>query len=384
MGKHLKRHKTRRVDISGIAIREVRPDYWLVDFQRGGKRVRKAFKNLDQAKLYAEGKKNEFVLKGLDVLNLPDQVRGEALQAMQRLEGTGASILDAVDEYLKRHPKNGGETVEQTCAKYLAAMRATGRRPLSIIEKEVKFRALCAAMGDTPTVAMGLADIEQWAQARNVGKVTTDAYIGAGVSLIQFYNRGGRLKNTRRNGDEKPPVTWDVATVEKVMEACEKSARDIAPALAVLFFAGIRPHEMMRLTWQQIDLKANVIRLTGEETKTRTMRNVDIGKNLRAWLTTYVGTGPLVRSQNQYRRLREAVAKACELTDWPVDVARHTFATMHYNAHQDAAATMAQLGHFGNPQTFVTHYKGVQASPAEVKAYWKIMPKKADADANNK
>jgi hypothetical protein len=47
---------------------------------------------------------------------------------------------------------------------------------------------------------------------------------------------------------------------------------------------------------------------------------------------------------------------------------------MHYNAHQNAAATMAQLGHFGNPQTFVTHYKGVQAPPADVATYWDIKP----------
>jgi len=39
----------------------------------------------------------------------------------------------------------------------------------------------------------------------------------------------------------------------------------------------------------------------------------------------------------------------CKLEDWPADVARHTFDTMHYNAHQNAAATMAQPGHSGTP-----------------------------------
>jgi hypothetical protein len=67
---------------------------------------------------------------------------------------------------------------------------------------------------------------------------------------------------------------------------------------------------------------------------------------------------------------------ACGIAKWPVDVARHTFATMHYNAHQNAASTMAQLGHFGNPQTFVTHYKGVPVSAADVKAFWSIRPER--------
>jgi hypothetical protein len=66
----------------------------------------------------------------------------------------------------------------------------------------------------------------------------------------------------------------------------------------------------------------------------------------------------------------------CALSVWPKDVARHTFATAHYNAHQDAARTMAQLGHFGSPQMFLTHYKGVPMSAADAAAYWKIEPAK--------
>ncbi len=374
MGKHHKRHTVPREEIAGIAIREVRTGYWLVDFQRGGRRVRKAFKKLEEAKTWAESKKQEIVNKGVEVLNLPDKVRAEAMEAMRRLEGTGVGILEAIDDYLRRHPKTGSETVAQTCEKYLAAMRAAGRRPLSLIEKEVKFRSLCAAMGATPTAAVDMAEIEQWAHGHGVGKVTTEAYIGAGGSLLQFFRRGCRLKNRRNNGDEKPPVTWDVLTVAKVLETAEEIAPDIVPALAVLFFAGIRPHEMLRLTWQQIDLAAGVIRLTGEETKTRTMRNVEISANLGAWLTAYPGKGPVVASPGRYRDQRMAVMKKCGLAAWPVDVARHTFATMHYNAHQNAAGTMAQLGHFGNPQTFVTHYKGIQAPPADVAAYWDIKP----------
>lgn len=378
MGKHHKKkseYAIPREDHKGIAIREIRPGYWLVDFQQNGRRVRSPFKDLKSAKTWVDGKKLEIVNKGIEVLNLSDKVRVQAVEAMRRLEGTGVGILEAIDDYLRRHPKAGSETVSQTCDKYLAAMRAGGRRPLSVIEKEVKFRSLREVMGNTPTAAVDLSDIERWAQDKNVGKVTTEAYIGAGSSLLQFFQRGGRLKNRRNNGDEKPPVTWDVTTVTKVLVTAEKEAPEIVAALAVLFFAGIRPHEMLRLNWQQIDLAAGVIRLTGEETKTRTMRNVEIAANLRAWLTRYRGTGPIVPSPTQYRDQRVVVMKKCGLTGWPVDVARHTFATMHYNAHQDAAATMAQLGHFGNPQTFVTHYKGIQASPADVEAYWKIEPK---------
>jgi integrase len=351
----------------------------MVDFMRDGKRIRKGYTDLEAAKRYCREKKLEIVNKGIESLNLSDRVRAEATEAMRRLKGTGASILDAIDEYLRRHPATAGETVSQTCQKYLAAMREQGRRPLSIIEKEVKYRALCETMGETPTSAVDVSDIEEWATSRNVGTITTDAYIGAGKTLLQFFRRGGRLQ-TRRHTDEKPPVTWDVATVQKIMDVAEKIAPDTVAALAVLFFAGLRPHEMLRLKWDAIDLDAGIIRLTGEDTKTRSMRNVEIAANLRKWLTEYRGIGTVAPSVFRYRDQRVAVMKACKLTKWPVDVARHTFATMHYNAHQNAAATMAQLGHFGNPQMFLRHYKGVPVTATDAAAFWQITPKEGAAN----
>jgi hypothetical protein len=105
------------------------------------------------------------------------------------------------------------------------------------------------------------------------------------------------------------------------------------------------------------------------------MRHVDISQNLMAWLIRYrKAEGPLVPSQSRFRDQREVVMAKAGVKSWPVDVARHTFATMHYNTHQNAAATMAQLGHFGNPGIFVKHYKGVPVTPAEAAAYWSIKP----------
>lgn len=373
MGRHHKRHSIPTVFEAGIAIRSLSPTYHLVDFMRDGKRVRKGYEELKDAKAFCQGRALEIRTHGTRTLALPQSVREDAVKAMKLLEGSGITILAAVEDYLRRHPLTIGQTVAETCELYLAAMRAEGRRALSVYEKELKFKALKNALGGTSMGALDDADIEAWAQAREVGKLTTDAYIGAGRDLVLFYRRGNRLK-ARRHDSEKPPVTWDVKTVKGLMENAEKVAPQVAPALAVLFFAGLRPHEMLRLRWEQVDLETGVIRLTGEETKTRTMRNVEIPGNLSAWLKRYAGIGRVAPDANGYRSSRQKVMEAAKLTEWPVDVARHTFATMHYNAHQNAAATMAQLGHFGNPQMFLKHYKGVPVTAAEAKAFWEIMP----------
>jgi integrase len=378
--RHLgRRRKQAREDVGGVAVREIRPGYWQVDFQRDGKRYRKAgFATLDAAKAHAGAMRDHVVKRGVEVLDLSPRLREDALEAARLLEGTGVGILAAVHDYLVRHPPAGGETVAQTCDKYLVAMRAAKRRPLSIYDKELKFDALREAHGTTPTAALDDAAIEQWAKARGVGIATERKYIMAAHHLLAFFQRGGRLR-VEATRDETPPVTWDVETVRKIMATAETVAPEIVPAFAILFFAGVRPHEVARLTWEQVDLASGIIRLTGDMTKTHSMRNVEIAGNLRAWLQRYKGAGKVAPNKTQYRFRQEKVVEAAGLDGWPVDVARHTFATMHYGAHQNAAATMAQLGHFGNPTTFLRHYKGVPVTAADAAAYWKIMPAKTKA-----
>lgn len=378
MGKQRRKKKRvlTREDVNGVAVRKTADGYWQVDFQREGRRYRKAFKTLEAAKEDAKIMKKQVVIQGVQILDLTPRMREEAIEATRLLQGTGTKLLDVVHDFLRRHPPAGSETVRQTCDKYLAAMRAANRRALSVYEKELKFNALCKTYGEICTAGLDETALEEWAKSRRVGTSTEQAYVDAGRNLLAFFRRGCRLKDGAKR-DETPPVTWNVETVRKVMATAETQAPEIAAAFAVLFFAGLRPHEVFRLTWKQVDLDAGVIRLTGEDTKTHSMRNVDIAANLRAWLTTYPGTGMLAPNRTQYRFRQEKVAKAAGLDGWPVDVARHTFATMHYNAHQNAAATMAQLGHFGNPTVFLRHYKGVPVSATDAATYWKIEPKVA-------
>jgi hypothetical protein len=103
--------------------------YWLVDFQRGGRRVRKAFKNLELAKTWAEGKKQEVVNKGMEVLNLSDKVRAEAVEAMRRLEGTGVGILEAIDDYLRRQGDKRGLHRRGRCPAAVLSTRLPTEEP---------------------------------------------------------------------------------------------------------------------------------------------------------------------------------------------------------------------------------------------------------------
>ena len=375
MARHRGRHKIRTTEIAGFPIREVRPSYWLIDKIYKGERIQKCFSDYSKASAWAQAKRRELERTGTDN-NLSESRRRDAVAAFEKLEGTGYTVMQCVEDYLRRHPATGGQTVKQTCDSYIAAMKAGGRRPLSIYEKTLKFNLLCEEMGDRLTVSLEQADIDLWAKGRNTGAVTTEAYCGAGRDLLRFFARGGTLKE-RVIRDEAPPSTWDAATVQKVLAMAEQHTPDTVAALAVLFFAGLRPHEMMRLNWNAIDLETGVIRLTGSDTKTRSGRNVTITANLKSWLTAYRGTGPVAPSPARYRDQRETVMVKAGLTSWPVDVARHTFATMHYNLHSNVGATTKELGHRGSSAMFENHYRGVDVSPTQAAAYFAIKPAKS-------
>jgi integrase len=378
MAKHAKRHAQKVTEIAGIIIREIREGYWMADFQRERKRVRKCFTDLNEAKAWATAEARTMVKEGSDTCTLTSDQRREHIACMRLLKGSTATIRQCVEDYLRRHPATGGQTVRETCDAYLKAMKDGGRRDLSCYEKTLKFNLLSAAFGERLTVGLEEAEIEAWAKGRGTGDVTTQAYIGAGKDLLRFFQRGGKLhERTIRN--EAPPATWDAATVARLLSAAEHHAADVVAGLAILFFAGLRPHEMMRLPWEAIDLVSGVIRLTGELTKTRSGRNVTITPNLRAWLVAYRRTGLVVPSEARYRTAREKAMTAAKIASWPVDVARHSYATAHLHLNNDAAGTSIQLGHRGNSAMLEDHYRGVPITQAEAQEYFSIMPEKQTA-----
>lgn len=365
-----KRRKVRVIDCDGIAVREIRPGYFMADLYANGKRQRPCFDALDEAKVWCREKAIELRNFGISSFNLSEAERFDARRALDLLQGS-ATLVAAVQEYMRRHPVMKSETVARTAAKYVRNMIDSGCRPLSITEKRQKFRLLSAHFKHRKTASLDESDLVAWCKAQGYHGTNFDNYLGAGRSLLNFF--AGK-KRTKRQRDERLPVTWPVAIVKNLFETAQKNTPDLIPALTVLFFCGLRPHEMMRLTWGHIDLVDAHVNLTADICKTRTARHVQIPANAQRWLALCRrDAGNIIASPRAYRTARVKVMEKAGLKQWPVDVARHTFATAHYTAHGDAAKTAQQLGHFGNLEMFVRHYKG-QMKTKDALAYWNIVP----------
>ena len=179
-------------------------------------------------------------------------------------------------------------------------------------------------------------------------------------------------REVRVEREEKgPPQILTVEQCEKLLGAAEgfKEGR-LAPYLAIALFAGLRPYEITRLTWNQINPADGEIRLEANQTKTGRPRVVDICPTLAAWLCKYKGRE--IFPANWLRDFR-TVRKVAAVPSWPNDIARHT-AVSHFFRQTGSYGKAAEQ--FGNSEAIIKqHYQG-RVSSAETKKFYALLPKK--------
>jgi integrase len=201
--------------------------------------------------------------------------------------------------WMEKHPVEAdGRTWASVTEEYLKAMSATNRRETSLADKRLKLAILGAAFSETAMKAIDKADIEakieELATDRGWSEGSKHAYRGAALTLLRFYSGNGKRMLIKQ--DDDPPATWTAAFVAKLMHAAEKVTPEIVVPLAVLLFAGCRPTEVERLTWDHIRMADKIIMLPGSLTKTRRARNVQITDNLHAPVVVQVARRHHVRN----------------------------------------------------------------------------------------
>jgi integrase len=175
-------------------------------------------------------------------------------------------------------------------------------------------------------------------------------------------------KEIRVAREEKaPPAILTVEQCEALLR--EASKKRLAPYVAVCLFGGLRPFETSRLTWEAVNLDDREIRLEGNQTKTGRPRVVAICETLHAWLKAYKGQQFFPSGWHKQFR---AVKAAAKITEWPVDVMRHT-AISHYFRKTGSYGQTAEQ--FGNSEAIIkNHYQG-RVSSEDTKEFYALRPR---------
>ena len=122
--------------------------------------------------------------------------------------------------------------------------------------------------------------------------------------------------------------------------------KNCLPAIALLTYAGIRPREVRRLKWRDIDLNENSITVRSQCSKTGGVRHVEICPALKDFLEQHKSEpDSYLCSKNWQRRWKNIRDSAGFKGQWVQDILRHTYASYHAKHFHDLSRLQLNMGH---------------------------------------
>lgn len=326
----------------------------------------------------ARRKSREIKKHGDAAFLLTTAQRVEAAKCFARLDG--ASLTNAVEFYLHQHPPaHRDKTLKLVAAELVKKKTAGNRRERYVNDLEWKFDLLLRFFPDRQLASITTEDMERFIAAQNWSPVSQKRYIQSYNVLFNYAVRRGYiaanpcLKLEMPESDQEEPPIFTVEKMKTLLRLCVTTTelKECLPLVAIGAFAGLRPTEIERLDWAEVDVAHKTITVLGAKAKGRARRVVDMSDNLAAWLLPIAkATGPVIPCR--VREHRDRLKVAAGWTDWPHDALRHSFASYHFAHHRDQKATCYQMGH-GDAQVLFSHYRSLVTPPAAA-AFWNLYP----------
>jgi integrase len=171
------------------------------------------------------------------------------------------------------------------------------------------------------------------------------------------------------------------AQVMALLKTTVGSDLELLPYHLFCIFAGVRPKEVERLTWSNVNIEEKFIQVPEETSKTGIRRIVDMEPLLLRWLDYYVRSGgridgAVVPAQNLRKRLR-TIRVAAGFEHWPQDAPRRTYASNWLAANHDVNRLNNLMGHTSPAMLWRHYHRAVTQKHAA--AFWSIEPPKVSA-----
>lgn len=345
-------------------------------------RGRKFFATRAEAEAERLRQKTALERHGREAVGLPQHELSDFIRARKTLAGYDKTITDATVffvDHLERI-RRCRTTVAQLADEVLDAKRKDGLSPEYISDLKLRLKRFCAAFGNRPIVGITVEELDNWLRALP-GSPKSRANYRANVGVLFSYATKRRMlefnpitHTAKPKLLDHPPEIFAVDELRALLKAANRIAPDVLPMLAIGAFVGLREAEIQRLDWSEIDLARGHIEVKAAKAKSARRRIVPIQPNLAAWLQPYAamkGRVVPVGTRSKLARAREAA----ELTRWPNNGLRHSFASYRLAATHDAPRVASELGHT-SPQMLYSTYREL-VLPEEAERYWKSTPDKA-------
>ena len=265
----------------------------------------------------------------------------------------------------------GGIGISLVIDELLVAKRNANRRERYVTSLNHYLRQFSKGQEQRAISDFTYSDVEKW-MAKYPSAVTRRTWLSRLSPLFAFAVRRRYIAANpcdqieRVTVDRKPPLILTPAQSRELLAACPTVMK---PYLILGMFAGIRPEEIARLDWSQINLAEGTVLVDG---KTRRQRLVKLEPRMVAALVKHpLKTGPVTPSNSTVDRWRVTSRRLLGLAKWPQDLLRHTAASYLLALKKDAAAVALTLG---NSVKILMSTYVVPVSQSDSDVFWDVCP----------
>lgn len=329
----------------------------------------------------------------------------DALQALAllRTHQSPVSLTGLAQQYLEDHQLIAESNVPQKPSLSLAALFEAHLKTLQPNQQRSRdgyrwtARHFCQALNPNALVDTLSAEAFRTALDAIPHHVTYNslrrrlhAVIRWGLKTHQIQNTAA-LENDPRQVEYQEPCFFLPQQVERIFRIAQKHpgtpAQGIGIRLTLGFFAGMRTAEILRAQWEDIDADVATLRIPKPKgfSQGARPRLVELEPCAVAWIRYWQKwvlsqkgalLGPIIQAPRYFTSWKQHYLSPAHVS-WGNhelrNIMRHSYATMHVAAFQNANLTALNLGHSHQSGMLERHYRGL-VSHAVAKTYWKIKP----------
>ena len=247
-----------------------------------------------------------------------------------------------------------GPTFIQAIDQLIAAKRAANRKERYIVSLRYYLEQFSKGRQNTPLADFTTPDIEAWMQKFS-GAYARQTWLNRLSTLFSWAVRRRLIASNpcdcieRVSIDRKPPMVLTPQQADLLLRIAPNLCR---PYLIIGLYAGVRPEEIIRMNWSDINLETKTLRIDG---KGRRPRIVPLEPKAVALLSKCpLQKGDVTPSNTTLCRFKIKARAALGLIRWPQDLLRHTAASYLLALHGDAGKVATNLGN--SPKILLTHY----------------------------
>jgi integrase len=183
-------------------------------------------------------------------------------------------------------------------------------------------------------------------------------------------------------------ATLTAAQMRRLLAGCDalegETAADAMRAyIALAGFAGIRPEELHKLNWRDVNLTEGFVDIRSNVSKVKEARLVRLSENCKAWLAPCAARVGVVAPKAGFRYRFDAVRAAAGFSvrgnkgePWPADVLRHSYASCWLAIYKNRAELAELMGN--SPAIIGKHYRR-PIPQAEAEEWFAIWPDAEDS-----